>query len=249
MYRQTEITLEIKTLGGRINLLLDEKSLTVYRIATDLNLNKMTLSNYVNDKVVRPNDHIIEALSKFFDVRPEWLKTGKGERGHYKALDVENKVAEAIAVRNYATMNVMTAPVVSAYAQAGYLSGFDDPEYIENLPHIPFSAEVEHKGEYIWFEVRGDSMNDNTSEAILEKDMLLCRNIRKDYWRNKLHLHKWKNFVIVHKTDGVLVKQITNHNVETGKITIHSLNDYYEDRELDLRDVAQIFNVVEIRRR
>lgn len=141
--------------------------------------------------------------------------------------------------------SIMHVPLVNQYAYAGYLSGFADNEYMENLPKIPFILDKEYRGEYLCFEVKGDSMETETEESIPEGSILLCRNVRQEYWRSKLHINCW-DFVIVHKTDGILVKRIIKHDVESGIITIHSLNEFYHDRELHLKDVNQIFNIVEV---
>jgi phage repressor protein C with HTH and peptisase S24 domain len=145
-------------------------------------------------------------------------------------------------------LNIMHVPLVNKYAYAGYLNGFGDDEYIDELPKIPFANDVENKGEYLCFEVKGDSMDDGSYESYLEGDVLLCRNIRPDLWLNKLHIDKW-DFVIVHKEHGVLVKRITDHKVEQGIITLHSLNEYYDDFDVHLKDVQKLFNIVDFRRK
>lgn len=148
----------------------------------------------------------------------------------------------------FSDLKVMNVPLVNQYAQAGYLSGFADEEYTESLPTIPFTDDVEHRGEYVCFEVKGDSMDNGSYESYLEGDILLCRNIRQDFWRSKLHYNKW-DFVIIHKEKGILVKRIVNHDVEKGIITLHSLNEYYSDFEIHLEDVAKLFNIVSTRRK
>lgn len=91
-------------------------------------------------------------------------------------------------------------------------------------------------------------MDNGTKESLEEGEILICREVTKDLWQYKLHLHKW-NFVIVHQTEGIVVKRITEHDVEKGLITIHSLNPFYPDRVLELKDISQIFNVVQIHRK
>lgn len=142
----------------------------------------------------------------------------------------------------FSELKVMNVPLVNQYAQAGYLNGFADEEYTESLPTIPFTDDIEHRGEYMCFEVKGDSMDNGTYESYLEGDILLCRDIRQDYWMSKLHYNKW-DFVIIHKEKGILVKRIINHDVEKGIITLHSLNDYYNDFEIHLSEVAKLFNI------
>lgn len=151
---------------------------------------------------------------------------------------------EAVAIED---PNVIMIPLVSQYAYAGYLCGYADPEYIDSLPKIAVTINKEGKGNYMMFEVRGDSMEEDSRDGIYEGDRLYCREINKDLWKFKLHLKQW-DFVIVHKTEGILVKRIIDHNVNTGEITIHSLNPYYEDRILNLEDIAQLFNVIEVTR-
>ena len=87
-------------------------------------------------------------------------------------------------------------------------------------------------------------MDDGLKHSYEQGDILLCREINPDYWKCKLHIHQWDAFVIVHKTEGIVVKQIIDHDVEKGIITVHSFNPIYEDYKIDLREVAQIFNVV-----
>ena len=151
---------------------------------------------------------------------------------------------EAIPINQNYIINV---PLVNQYAQAGYLCGYQDAAYMETLPTIPFIIDHEAKGNYVAFEVRGDSMNDGTEESYLEGDRLLCREIYSQYWvESKLHYTKW-DFVIVHE-EGILVKRIIDHNMDNHTITIHSLNSMYPDRVIDLAEVKQIFNVIELQR-
>ncbi|MDB0602310.1 S24 family peptidase [Tenacibaculum maritimum] len=159
----------------------------------------------------------------------------------------ENKNTEAIPV-DFTEMNIMFVPLVSKFAYAGYLDNLGDDEYLEELPKIPFANDVQNRGDYLCFEVKGDSMESDTPDTILEGDVLLCRNVRQDYWKSKLHINKW-DFVIVHKERGILIKRITEHNTETHELTLHSLNDYYDDFKIHLKDVQAIFNVVDLRRK
>jgi transcriptional regulator with XRE-family HTH domain len=140
------------------------------------------------------------------------------------------KSSEAEPVTEIITKRV---PLVNQYAYAGYLTGYQDQEYIDQLPTVLFDVDHDPKGNYLAFEVKGDSMNDGSDESYKDGDRLLCREIPSHLWCNsKLHLRKW-DFVIVHK-EGVLVKRIVDHDVQNHTITIHSLNPFYEDQVIDL---------------
>ena len=138
-------------------------------------------------------------------------------------------------------------PIVTHRAQAGFLAGWGDPHYEEELPKALFEVDREYKGKYICFEVSGDSMEDGSVESIMEGDLLLCREVQRLHWTNHLHINQW-DFVIVHKTDGILVKRITKHDTETGKLILHSLNPLYDDYDVYMDDLIAIFNVVKVDR-
>lgn len=170
---------------------------------------------------------------------------------HKTASEVnEPKSAYNIEVNhiNGLTSSIMYVPLVNQYAYAGYLGGYSDNEYMETLPRIPFILDKEYKGEYLCFEVKGDSMECDSEESIPEGSILLCRNVRKDYWKSKLHIHKW-DFVIVHKELGIVAKRIINHDVDNGILTLRSLNSFYKDYDIHIKDVQQIFNIVEVQQK
>lgn len=142
----------------------------------------------------------------------------------------------------------LTAEFVPVKARAGYLLGYSDPEYLESLPK--YTATVSHvpKGKYRYFEAEGDSMNDGTIEqAILDGAVLQCRKILPHHWAGKLHSHKWSSFVFVHRTEGIIVKQVVDQNLETGDVVLRSLNPdkkKYPDFTVNLDDIREIYNVV-----
>ena len=148
---------------------------------------------------------------------------------------------------NLADKAIMYVPLVNKYAYAGYLSGFGDAEYIQSLPSIPMIADREGRGTYVAFEVKGDSMDDGTRNSYEQGDIIICRQIAQHHWQNKLHINKY-DFVIVHRTEGILLKKIIKHDTTTGSLTLHSLNPLYDDFTINFNDVAQIFNVIKVER-
>ncbi|TDO21934.1 LexA family transcriptional regulator [Pedobacter duraquae] len=144
---------------------------------------------------------------------------------------------------------LMLMPLVNEYAYAGYLAGFADPEYIEELPKHSIIVQKRHKGHYLGFEGVGDSMDDGTKQSIPDGSIVTGREINTNYWKSKFHTHRYKDYVIVSKDDGIIIKRIIDHDVENGIITCHSLNPdkiTYPDFKVDLRDVKQIFNIVNV---
>jgi len=169
------------------------------------------------------------------------------ENFHFNESSTEYKNAQAIWVEYDGFMLV---PLITQRAQAGYLNNWDDQEYLAELPKIPWEVDKEYKGKYLTFEVSGDSMeSDNESyDSIFEGDILLCREIQRQHWKNKLHINKW-DFVIVHRDHGILAKRIIKHDVDKGLLTLHSLNSYYEDINVSMNDLIAIFNIIDVKRK
>jgi DNA-binding XRE family transcriptional regulator len=141
----------------------------------------------------------------------------------------------------------LKVPLVNEYAYAGYLSGYADPEYLNELPMHEVTVSVVHKGKYRAFEIAGDSMDNGTIKCIPDGTIVTCREIKRELWKSKLHSHRWPNFIFVHRTEGIVCKQIKNQVIDSGILTLTALNpdrDMYPDFDLNMDDLLQIYNVV-----
>ena len=226
----------------RINKLLEYSGLSVNKFSEKIGVKtSQSIRDLLSGKT-KGISHSVEdkILSCFTEIDRVWLLTGEGPM-------LKSSIGNQDEVKVMQPSNVMMVPLVSQYAHAGYMSGFADSEYMESLPKVPFPMDEEHHGEYVCFEVRGDSMDDGMRHSYAQGDIVLCRNVDRLYWMKKLHYNSWNAFVIVHK-EGIVLKQIVAHDVERGIITVHSYNPYYEDFDIDLRDVYQILNVVKTQR-
>lgn len=224
-----------------INKVLEELNLKAPTFAESIGVKYQRIFDLQKGKVKKISSSLAnDIISKYGQFNLTWLLTGEGEM-----LNVSNQPSDEASPIDEPI--ILRVPLVSQYAQAGYLCGYADAAYMATLPTIPYIVDHEAQGHYVAFEVKGDSMNDGTEDAILEGDRLLCREIMPHLWADsKLHIRKW-DFVIVH-TEGILVKRIIDHDVEKHTITIHSLNSMYPDKVINLADVKQIFNVIELQR-
>ena len=197
---------------------------------------------YISNLKKEPStSKLLKILAAAPDLNQQWLITGEGEM-----LVDDNKNMNELQPFEIKNGRRVGIPLVSQYAYAGYLSGYADPEYLETLPIIDFTPDREMTGNWLAFEVKGDSMDDGTRDSYCQGDIVITREVEPHLWRDsRLHYNK-RDFVIVHE-EGILLKRVTNHNVESHTIVIHSLNPIYPDRTLNLAQVRQIFSVVESR--
>lgn len=226
--------------SDRLRIIRNALGKSQVEFAQALGLKQGSYSDIERGRTKNMSESVLNLLSIKYSVNIDYLLNGEGE------MFIENQTP---ILHPKLMTNVIMVPLVSQYAYAGYLAGYADAEYLGTLPTVPMIADHDPKGVYYAFETKGDSMNDGSIDGLKEGDLLFGRLIQQNLWRYKLHIKKWY-FVIVHKTDGILVKEIIDHNPDTGEITCHSLNPSpeYEDFKINLNDVAQLFNIVQISR-
>jgi transcriptional regulator with XRE-family HTH domain len=232
------------------------KSLTQEAVANHLGISKQAVSQFEKG-VTQPRPHILKKLADLLDadftskVKPtlpppsnafaETIIEEKDEDSNFKFIDQGDG------------QYIMIIPWIQEYGYAGYSRGFKDPEYVEGMPTQRLIVNKQHRGAYRAITVLGDSMENYTNvdkarESIPEGSIAFGREIQRHLWRDKFHLHRFKDYIIVHKS-GIQIKRIIKHNVAEGIITCHSLNpdkEEYPDFDLYLDDCNQIFNIVSV---
>ena len=140
-------------------------------------------------------------------------------------------------------------PLVPFSARAGALCGFGDPQWLEDKQTMQVLVDSRLKGDYVLFEVEGDSMDDGSRDSFLDGDVLLCRVVPQSDWQYSIKKRRATFCVLATKQDGIALKQITKHDRIKQVITCHSLNPAYDDYEVTLSDVQAIFYVEELNKR
>lgn len=138
--------------------------------------------------------------------------------------------------------NVMEVHLVPHQVQAGYAQEYLEENFVNELPTLYVTKEND-KGNYLAFEIKGDSM-DYGKNAIREYDKVLAKELPQMYWADKLHYNKYIFIIVL--DSGLICKQITEHNPANGVITCHSFNPFYEDFQINIKEVRQLFYIKKI---
>ena len=222
------------TVKERLKLYLKQKNINASEFGRTIGVSNAYISSIVQSI---PPDKLQRITLNYPDLNTGWLLTGDGEMLKNSALKSDAREKEI--------NEFVHVPMVPVRAKAGYLIGYGDQEYVDTLPTIPVITDRTFHGKYRCFEVEGDSMDDGSRDALCDRDVVLCREIRRDLWQYKLHINDW-DFVIVHK-EGILIKRFVEHNVDRGTITCHSLNPMFgPDFTVNLLDVYELYNVLKI---
>ena len=234
----------------RLKYLIDRDGITAYRIWKDTSITKGTIANYVDGKT-KPNKSNISLLASYFKVSEEWLAEGIGDiHKTDKTWDSDIFIVTKAGTKYYEMANGkyrMRVPFIPIKAYAKYVDECRDAEFYGNqYEEFDFVVDKIGHGRYFAFEIKGDSMDDDTKRSLSNGDIVLARELNLEHWRNKLHTDDYPNWIIV-LNNTILCKQIIDQDIDAGQIVCHSLNQSpeYADFELKLDDICQLCNIVQ----
>jgi hypothetical protein len=184
-----------------------------------------------------------------YNLSPSWLLTGEGEMLKAGAPATQPTQENSARPLVSSDRDWVDIPLVPHRAQAGALSGFGDPYWEEDKQTMPVLIDKRLKGDYLLFEVSGDSMDDGSSTAFLDGDILLCRVLPKSDWQFGIKKRGETYCVVATDAEGIVLKEVVNHDKANNEITCHSLNSQYKDYSVKLDDVQGIFYVEELVKR
>ena len=184
-------------------------------------------------------------LDNCLDVSPEWLLTGRGEmlksEGATEVIKTPRvEVIAPIKVEGRSLMPKVIVlkdedveeeriPLVPVMAQAGYLQGYDDPEYIKELPM--YNLPGMRNGTFRIFQVEGLSMY-----PTLQSGSYVVGQFVED-WE---HISDNRIYVVV-STEGVIVKRVLNRIEKYGSLYCKSDNRVFPHINVRLKDVKEIW--------
>lgn len=246
------------TINERIKKIIELSGKSVRSYSEFANIPQTTLNDCVKG-ITEPKFGLIDKVINVEpNINPAWLLTGRGDmfRINKKNSNEEFFISDeqepyfvnSSGVKYYEMPNGrfrMRVPLIPVKAYAKYVDEYRDAEFVNDLEEVEFIVDKIGLGRYYAFEIKGDSMDDNSKRSICDKDIVLARELSKDYWREKLRNDDFPFWIII-LNNTVVCKQIIDQNLEHAEITCHSLNDSpeYADFTLSLNDINQLCNIV-----
>ncbi len=183
-------------------------------------------------------DKIVSAYPQF---SKKWLLTGEGE------MLVKQRPTNEATILPPEQQHWIEVPLVPYEAMAGELGWYSDvfPDQLYEKRMVLVEPGTSAK-DHVVFTVSGDSM-----EPKLEKgDEILAKLVPADYYKDtRLHIDRYNVWVVVTRSEGIIIKKIIRHDVANHTLTLHSLNPLYADFNVDLADVAMIYHAVSLSRK
>ena len=224
--------------AGNIKFLRDRKKLSQEMLAAKLGLTRAKLASIEagNTKSPQPEDYL--NFSEFFKISIDTLlKIDLAKLGELKIRELEagndvyvrggNLRILAISVDKSNNENVEYIPVK---AKAGYMAGYNDPEFIASLPKYSL-PNLPSDGTFRIFPTTGDSMLPVPEDSdIIAQYIADWTTIRPD-----------KPCIVILKGQQDFVFKMVTLNTD-GTILLKSLNTAYKPYSVAAEDVLEIWS-------
>lgn len=217
----------MKMISKNIRHLRHLKGLTQETLADNLKVTRSRISSYEEGRSA-PTIEMLIIISDYFKLPIDiLLRNDLTKATDSSFIEVGNqRVLFPITVDND---NNNLIEVVPIKASAGYLAGYDDPEYIEQLEKIklPFLPTGKHRA----FPIKGDSMLPMKSGSYVVGRFVEDRH----------DIKSGKTYVLVTLNDGMVYKRIINNIDLNNSLLLISDNKMYHDYSVPINEVLEIW--------
>jgi len=217
----------LKKIQANIKHLRSLKKFSQERFAEELKWTRSIVGSYEEGRSEPPIDRLID-LSNYFNIPIDILiKNDLRAAKDTSFIDVGSKrVLFPVTVNED---NEDLIEIIPTQASAGYLEGYADPEYIEQLQKIklPFLPTGTHRA----FPIKGDSMLPVKDGAYI---------IAK-YVEHLEDVKSGRTYIVLTKNDGLVYKRLYNTKDYDNTFLLSSDNKAYEPYFVSKEEVLELW--------
>jgi transcriptional regulator with XRE-family HTH domain len=207
--------------GKNLKYLRKLRGWTQEEFAAKLKIKRSLLGAYEEQRA-EPRIDVLETVGDIFKLSlDELLRKDLNEPkgSSYLAKRRAQKLAAA-------SNEIQLVPVKAA---AGYLAGYGDPEFLDELN--TFTLPMLAPGNYRAFEIVGDSMLPTPSGSVIVGERV----------SNPEDVKNNQTYIVVSKNEGIVYKRIMKNNKVRNKITLVSDNTAYQPYQVNAEDVIEFW--------
>ncbi len=206
--------------GKNLKYLRKLRGWTQEDFATKIKIKRSLLGAYEEERA-EPRLDVLELVSDIFKVSLDelFLKDLGETKGNYMAKRRAQKLASA-------PMAIQFVPVKAA---AGYLAGYADPEFIDELN--TFTLPMLAPGQYRAFEIIGDSMLPTPSGSVIVGEKV----------EDLDGLKNSNTYIVVSRQEGIVYKRVMKSPKSKQKLTLVSDNPVYQPYQVDANDIVEVW--------
>lgn len=193
---------------------------TQEEFAQKLRIKRSLLGAYEEERA-EPRIDILETVADMFRLTLDELlrKDVSDTKSNYLAKRRAQKLANGRA----------EIPFVPVKAAAGYLAGYADPEFVDELN--TFTLPMLAGGDYRAFEIVGDSMMPTPSGSVIVGERVEKLDDAKAN----------QTYIVVSRSEGIVYKRLVKTTRQKNKYTLVSDNPAYQPYQVDAEDILEIW--------
>ncbi|MDB5261810.1 MAG: transcriptional regulator [Adhaeribacter sp.] len=218
---------------NNLKFLRKKNGLTQAQLAEKLNIKRSLVGAYEEGRA-EPRLSTLVNISRLFEVSLDQLVTLELSKNKPEASkEIQNGTdggklrVLAITIDQDNRENIELVPYK---ASAGYLNGYADPEFIEELPKFRLPM-LNTTGTHRAFEIKGDSMLPIASGTVI---------IGK-YIEDWVTIKDGTPCILVSQQEGVVFKRVYNKIKSDSTLRLHSDNPVFHPYELGVNDIYEIW--------
>jgi transcriptional regulator with XRE-family HTH domain len=208
--------------GQNLKYLRKLRGWTQEEFASKLGIKRSLIGAYEEERA-EPRTDVLEIVGDIFKVTLDELllhdlsiARGSGylaKRRQLKMMTADRNIIHFVPVK----------------AAAGYLAGYADTEFIDELN--TFTLPMLSGGSYRAFEIIGDSMMPTPSGSIIVGEKIDdIENVKNN-----------AAYIVVSKSEGIVYKRVIKSNKNKSKLTLVSDNPAYQPYQVNTADVLEIW--------
>lgn len=217
----------MKTIAKNIKHLRTLKKLSQEELADELKVTRSRIGSYEEGRSAPTINMLIE-LSNYFRLPIDiLLRNDLTKATDASFIEIGNQRVLFPIMVDQDHENLIE--VVPIKASAGYLAGYDDPEYIEQLQKIklPFLPTGKHRA----FPIKGESMLPMKSGSYVIGRFIEDRN----------DIKSGKTYVLITLNDGMIYKRVMNNIDFNGSLLLISDNKMFHDYSIPIDEVLELW--------
>ena len=221
--------------ASNLKYLRKKHSLTQEELAGKIGANRSVIGSYEEGRAT-PKLGALMQISCIFKIRIDELISVDLSVTPEEQLKSFRPKMQGTELRVLTTVvnskNREQVTVVPVQASAGYLDGYADLEYVEQLPsfELPIS-EMSAERTYRMFQIKGDSML-----PIPSGSYVVC-----EYVENWMNVKDGQAYVVLTETEGVVFKRLYNNIDDDGTFLFVSDNPLYDPYKVGPQDILEVW--------
>ena len=218
-------------IAKNLKILRELKKLTQDQLAEALEINRSRIGAYEESRSEPPYDLLIK-IADYFHISTDALLRGDLSKTNPDSLMKigKNRTLFPITIDKNGNDLIEVVPIK---ASAGYLNGYSDPQFIEELPvmNLPFKIVGKHRA----FGIKGDSM-----PPLKDGSIAVGR-----YVESLEEIKDGQTYIILTRNEGIVYKRLYRKKKNSSKIfEFHSDNPVYKPFIIESNEIIEAWSFV-----